>query len=107
MPTHAYCWENEGASTLYFLGWLRQHYVLMVVMLTQPQIQNHLLKSKHQYFNNIPRKTRQSDPKRGQHIQNAIKYSTSLWPLFLSAYQKTIDDEKAQSLEPLLILLLT
>lgn len=48
-----------------------------------------------------------NDPKRGQHIQNAIKYSTSLWPLFLSAYQKTIEPEKAASLEPLLILLLT
>ena len=48
----------------------------------------------------------QADPKRGQHIQNAIKYSTSLWPLFLSAYQKTIEPEKAASLEPLLIFLL-
>jgi len=47
-----------------------------------------------------------NDPKRGQHIQNAIKYSTSLWPLFLSAYQKTIAAERASALEPLLILLL-
>jgi EXS family len=48
-----------------------------------------------------------NDPKRGQHIQNAIKYSTSLWPLFLSAYQKTIDPEKAEELETLLLVLLT
>jgi EXS family len=48
-----------------------------------------------------------NDPKRQQHVQNAIKYSTSLWPLFLSAYQKCITPEKADALEPLLIVLLT
>mmetsp|Transcript_8876 Transcript_8876/g.18395 ORF Transcript_8876/g.18395 Transcript_8876/m.18395 type:complete len:359 (-) Transcript_8876:1839-2915(-) len=48
-----------------------------------------------------------SDPKRYQHMLNAIKYSTSLWPLCVSAYQKTVtsDAEKA-TLEKLLIVLL-
>jgi len=47
-----------------------------------------------------------ADPKRVQHTANAIKYSTSLWPLLLSAYQRTLSDEKSQSLEGLLIFLL-
>jgi hypothetical protein len=47
-----------------------------------------------------------NDPKRYQHLANAIKYSTSIWPLILSAYQKTISAERAQSLEGLLIFLL-
>mmetsp|Transcript_12614 Transcript_12614/g.17601 ORF Transcript_12614/g.17601 Transcript_12614/m.17601 type:complete len:188 (-) Transcript_12614:1591-2154(-) len=37
---------------------------------------------------------------------NAIKYSTSIWPLCLSAYQQTIPKAQAASLEPLLIFLL-
>ena len=49
----------------------------------------------------------QSDPKRYQHMLNAIKYSTSLWPLCVSAYQKTVtDDDERASLETLLIVLL-
>jgi len=48
-----------------------------------------------------------NDPKRYQHFANAIKYSTSIFPLCLSAYQKTIDPIQAQDLEGLLILLLT
>lgn len=47
-----------------------------------------------------------NDPKRYQHLANAIKYSTSLWPLLLSAYQRTLSDEKSKSLEGLLIFLL-
>ena len=49
----------------------------------------------------------QADPKRYQHILNAIKYSTSIFPLCLSAYQQTIDHEQAQKREPVLIWLLT
>jgi len=49
----------------------------------------------------------QSDPKRYQHIANAIKYSTSLWPLILSAYQKTLSHEAAANLNRLLFFLLT
>ncbi|KAL9188611.1 hypothetical protein ACHAXT_006989 [Thalassiosira profunda] len=47
-----------------------------------------------------------SDPKRYQHMLNAIKYSTSLWPLLISAYQKvvTTEEEKA-TLEKILIVL--
>ncbi|KAL7532060.1 hypothetical protein ACHAXR_007255, partial [Thalassiosira sp. AJA248-18] len=47
-----------------------------------------------------------SDPKRYQHMLNAIKYSTSLWPLIVSAYQKvvTTEEEKA-TLEKVLIVL--
>ena len=48
----------------------------------------------------------QNDPKRYQHIANAIKYSTSIFPLCFSAYQKTIDPDDARKLEPLLIVLL-
>lgn len=47
-----------------------------------------------------------NDPKRYQHLANAIKYSTSIWPLFLSAYQKTISESQAQKFEGLLIFLL-
>lgn len=48
------------------------------------------------------------DPKRYQHIANAIKYSTSIWPLMLSAYQKTLWDPKdREALQGLLILLQT
>ena len=47
-----------------------------------------------------------SDPKRYQHMLNAIKYSTSLWPLIVSAYQKVVptEEEKA-TLENILIVL--
>lgn len=47
------------------------------------------------------------DPKRYQHMLNAIKYSTSLWPLIVSAYHKVVatEEEKA-SLEKVLIVLL-
>lgn len=47
-----------------------------------------------------------NDPKRYQHMLNAIKYSTSLWPLIVSAYQKvvTTEEEKAR-METLLIIL--
>jgi len=48
------------------------------------------------------------DPKRYHHLANAIKYSTSIWPLILSAYQKTMLDEvAAKKLDPLLFLLQT
>lgn len=45
--------------------------------------------------------------KRYQHVLNAIKYSSSLLPLIVSAYQKTMAGEKvAKQLEIVLILLL-
>eukprot|EP00592_Proboscia_alata_P004610 CAMPEP_0194371904 /NCGR_PEP_ID=MMETSP0174-20130528/20253_1 /TAXON_ID=216777 /ORGANISM="Proboscia alata, Strain PI-D3" /LENGTH=531 /DNA_ID=CAMNT_0039150149 /DNA_START=199 /DNA_END=1794 /DNA_ORIENTATION=+ len=48
-----------------------------------------------------------NDPKRSQHILNAIKYSTSLFPICLSAYQKTLSSsEDADMLEKVLIVLL-
>ncbi|KAL3910292.1 MAG: hypothetical protein SGILL_007748 [Bacillariaceae sp.] len=47
-----------------------------------------------------------NDPKRYQHLMNAFKYSTSLFPLFLSAYQKTLSAEHAEKYESLLIVLL-
>jgi len=47
------------------------------------------------------------DPKRYQHILNAIKYSTSLFPICLSSYQKTLSKEGAESWERTLIVLLT
>eukprot|EP00986_Skeletonema_menzelii_P007664 scaffold3017_cov170-Skeletonema_menzelii.AAC.5 len=48
-----------------------------------------------------------SDAKKYQHMLNAIKYSTSLWPLVVSAYQKTITNEKEKvALEAFLIILL-
>lgn len=37
---------------------------------------------------------------------NAVKYSSSIFPLCLSAYQQTVHKDVAQSLEPLLITLL-
>mmetsp|Transcript_20252 Transcript_20252/g.28491 ORF Transcript_20252/g.28491 Transcript_20252/m.28491 type:complete len:617 (-) Transcript_20252:78-1928(-) len=50
---------------------------------------------------------RKNDPKRIAHVLNAIKYSTSLFPLIVSAYQKTIASDDIQgSLEILLIFLL-
>lgn len=49
----------------------------------------------------------QNDPKRYQHMLNAIKYSTSIFPLCLSAYQKTLNDPaRAAGLEKYLIFLL-
>ena len=47
-----------------------------------------------------------NDPNRYQHMLNAIKYSTSLWPLIVSAYQKVVvtEEEKAR-METLLIIL--
>ncbi|KAL7435648.1 hypothetical protein ACHAXM_004862 [Skeletonema potamos] len=48
-----------------------------------------------------------ADAKKYQHMLNAIKYSTSLWPLVVSAYQKTITSEKEKAaLETFLIILL-
>lgn len=41
------------------------------------------------------------------HLLNAIKYSTSLFPICLSAYQKTVStDQQAQELEFYLVMLL-
>lgn len=45
------------------------------------------------------------DPKRYQHTLNAIKYSTSLFPICLSAYQKTVSDQTAKELETYLVIL--
>lgn len=45
-------------------------------------------------------------PKRFEHILNAIKYSTSIFPICLSAYQKVIDPEVAERLEKYLIIML-
>lgn len=47
-----------------------------------------------------------ADPKRFQHLWNALKYSTSIFPLCLSAYSKTISPKKEQHLERYLIFLL-
>jgi len=47
-----------------------------------------------------------NDPGRYQHLWNALKYSTSIFPLCLSAYQKTVMKERAHELEPYLIFLL-
>ncbi|GKY93660.1 hypothetical protein MPSEU_000333400 [Mayamaea pseudoterrestris] len=44
--------------------------------------------------------------KRLTHLANALKYATSVFPLSLSAYQKTIDPKRAEKLEKYLILLL-
>jgi hypothetical protein len=50
----------------------------------------------------------EKDPKKYQHLLNALKYSTSIFPLVLSAYQKTLQDPtKAAKYEPLLLILLT
>jgi len=48
----------------------------------------------------------QKDPHRFDHLWNALKYSTSIFPLCLSAFQKTIPPEQAAGLEKYLILLL-
>lgn len=48
-----------------------------------------------------------NDPNRYQHVLNAIKYSTSLFPLIVSAYQKTQSGAQiADQLNTLLIILL-
>ena len=47
-----------------------------------------------------------NDPGRYQHLWNALKYSTSIFPLCLSAYQKTVMRERAHELEHYLIFLL-
>jgi hypothetical protein len=48
-----------------------------------------------------------NDPKRYQHLMNAFKYSTSIFPLVLSAYQKTLPNpQDASRYEGLLIGLL-
>lgn len=47
------------------------------------------------------------DPKRFSHLWNALKYATSIFPLLLSAYQKTIDPKRAEGLEAYLIILIT
>lgn len=48
-----------------------------------------------------------NDPKRYQHVLNAIKYSTSLFPLIVSAFQKTTYGQQiGQNSETLLIVLL-
>lgn len=47
-----------------------------------------------------------NDPKRFDHLWNALKYSTSIFPLCLSAYQKTVGHQKAASFEKYLIFLL-
>jgi len=45
--------------------------------------------------------------KRREHMMNTIKYCTSLFPICLSTYQRTLTEEEAKSLEFDLILLLT
>jgi hypothetical protein len=47
-----------------------------------------------------------NDPGRYQHLWNALKYCTSIFPLCLSAYQKTVMKNRAHELETVLILLL-
>jgi EXS family len=47
-----------------------------------------------------------NDPGRYQHLWNALKYSTSIFPLVLSAYQKTVMTARAEDLESALIVLL-
>lgn len=48
-----------------------------------------------------------NDPKRYQHLANALKYATSIFPLCLSAYSKTLDSvQQEQALEYYLVLLL-
>lgn len=50
---------------------------------------------------------KKNDPNRHHHVLNAIKYSTSLFPLIVSAYQKTMTgDIFAKQLDYLLIVLL-
>lgn len=47
-----------------------------------------------------------NDPGRYQHLWNALKYCTSIFPLCLSAYQKTAPKERAPDFEIYLIILL-
>jgi hypothetical protein len=47
-----------------------------------------------------------NDPNRFDHLWNALKYSTSIFPLLLSAFQKTVSPKDAANLEVYLILLL-
>jgi len=49
---------------------------------------------------------RKNDPKRYQHLLNALKYSSSLFPLCVSAYQKTVDTEKAAQVDKVFIALI-
>lgn len=46
------------------------------------------------------------DPKRYQHLLNALKYATSIFPICVSAYQQTLPKESGAALEPVLIVLL-
>lgn len=46
------------------------------------------------------------NPKRYQHIMNAVKYASSIVPICFSAYQQTLDPLQAASMEPFLIGLL-
>ena len=48
----------------------------------------------------------QKERNRFSHLWNALKYSTSIFPLCLSAYQQTIPPKAARELENLLMLLL-
>jgi hypothetical protein len=48
----------------------------------------------------------QHDSHRYSHMANAVKYTTSIFPLCMSAYQKTVSASFAENLEPYLILLL-
>jgi EXS family len=47
-----------------------------------------------------------NDPGRYQHLWNALKYCTSIFPLCLSAYQKTVSKDTAAKLDRYLIFLL-
>lgn len=47
-----------------------------------------------------------NDPNRYDHLWNALKYLTSIFPLCLSAFQKTVSPKQAAGLEVYLILLL-
>mmetsp|Transcript_23289 Transcript_23289/g.54901 ORF Transcript_23289/g.54901 Transcript_23289/m.54901 type:complete len:565 (-) Transcript_23289:408-2102(-) len=50
----------------------------------------------------------QRDPKRYQHLMNAFKYSTSMYPLILSAYLKTFSEgDDTSLLDRILVALLT
>jgi hypothetical protein len=46
------------------------------------------------------------DPKRYQHVLNALKYCSSIFPICLSAYQQTLKAKRAKSLEGLLLVLM-
>jgi EXS family len=46
------------------------------------------------------------DPKRYQHLLNALKYCTSIFPICLSAYQQTLSPEGSKALEGTLLALL-